>query len=319
MAIGQRTLSGGNGKRVESNLPHVAALFLPFSFLSLPHAWLAWQAFQILCACDVLRRVMAAGTLRASPESVIALVLCPATLGQIAMAQVGWTLAWLVSMAWFARESRTRLLGVWLGLAIASKPFLLILLAWLILRGRRFDVSLCLATIAAACAGGVAVAGRQAYATWLDRTANIHYWESWPLNWSLVGAWRRVAPAAASDHPVLYAILALALVVVLWRLRTIPVADPAGWVLALSSSLLLSPLGWGYYAWILLAPTTAWLVAQPGEGPPAGRRSCSCGRRPDWFRGSRRTPSAWQASRSPRSAALPQPISPRPAGVPDPR
>ena len=106
---------------------------------------------------------------------------------------------------------------------------------------------------------GLVIAGANAYRVWLARTGNIH-WEQWPLNWSLLGAWRRAAPPGFQT-PSCTGFLAVILVLVFYRLRSAPLTAPAGWVFALSSSLLLSPLGWGYYVWILLAPLAAWLSA----------------------------------------------------------
>ena len=250
------------------NLPHVAALFWPLSFVSVGVAWVLWQALQIMCACDILRRVMAETRLGLSPEAVSLLVLCPATIAQLAMAQTGWTLAWLVSKAWYARVDRPGLCGLWLGLAIAAKPFLLVLLVWVVLRQRWLDAVVCATTVALAFAMGLVIAGGNAYRVWLARAGNIR-WEQWPLNWSLLGAWRRAAPAWVPDT-VLYGLLVIILLLVFYRLRFAPFTAPAGWVLALSSSLLLSPLGWGYYLWILLAPLAAWLsAAEKRPGAPA--------------------------------------------------
>lgn len=239
------------------NLPHVAALFWPLSFVSIGTAWAVWQALQIVCACDMLRRVMSEARRCFSPEIVALLVICPATIAQLAMAQTGWALAWLVSMAWYARLGRPGLCGLWLGLAIAAKPFLLVLLVWLALRRRWRDAVVCAVVVGLVFAIGLGVAGANAYRVWLARAGNIR-WEHWALNWSLVGAWRRAAPAGIPDV-VLYALLTAVLVLLFYRLREMPLTSPAGWVVALSSSLLLSPLGWGYYLWILLAPLATWL------------------------------------------------------------
>jgi glycosyl transferase family 87 len=247
----------GTESGLNLNLPHVAALFWPLSFVTVGTAWVLWQALQIVCACDILRRVMSETRLRPSAETVALLMLCPATIAQLAMAQTGWTLAWLVAMAWYTRIARPGWCGLWLALAIAAKPFLLVLLVWLALRRRWLDAFVCAVVVGLIVTAGVALTGVNAYRVWLARTGNIQ-WAHWPLNWSLLGAWHRAVPTGVPDA-LLYSILAIVLALVFERLRHMPLTSPAGWVFALSSSLLLSPLGWGYYVWILLAPLASWL------------------------------------------------------------
>lgn len=244
---------------VNLNLPHVAVLFAPLAGLPLAAAWTVWQLTQIALACDILRRVASETGYVVTPECALALAVMPATLAQLAMGQLGWVLAWLLTMAWLQRH-RCFSRGVWLGLAIALKPLALLPLAWWMLR-REWTSAAASALVMALISGvGLVVLGLDSYVAWFHRVEGIT-WAHFPLNWSLWGLWVRLV----SEGPRLWhvAIIAIVLGLTLGRLGKSSLDRPSGWVLSLTSALLLSPLGWAYYGWILIGPLAAWYPTAP--------------------------------------------------------
>ena len=221
--------------------------------------------------------------------------------GQIAMAQVGWTLAWLVSMAWFFRESRTRLLRSLAGpghceqtvspdsARVAHPPWAAVR-RLAVPRDNRRGVCRWRGSRGPAGLRDVARPDGEYPLLGILAPQLVAGWRVAPC-----GACGRVRPPGALRHPRAGA-------------RRRAVAAP--------HHLARRPCRMGAGAFVFAAAQSAGVgllrvnpasrrqrpgsSPRPGEGPPAGRQSCSCGCRPDWFHGFRRTPSAWQASRSPR-------------------
>jgi len=218
------------------NLPHTAVLLVPLSWLPYGVSLALWQALNLACFFDIGRR------LRFSAWVWIGAFVWIPTWLHMGQGQIGGVVAWLVVRAYLSPS------GWWLGAAMVVKPFTV---AAIIRRewGRLVRYSV---VGLAAVSLGMAIAGLSSYREWvtLTRSHERHEIGLWYHNLSI---WFWEARTEIPAWPV-----AAALCVVsgwaLWRR-----ADP--WRLCLPLALLLSPVGWQYYGWIL-APLTVgatWL------------------------------------------------------------
>lgn len=260
-ADARRWMSGGPlyGSQPEGsgnlNLPHVAICFVTLAWFPDAQAWAVWQAVQLTLACDLIRRTLAAvPSVAVGAELGALLAIAPSTLGQVAMAQMGWVVAWLVARAYLERMLPRA--AIWIGLAVSIKPFLLFVLLWWMVHGEWRRLAVALAVCGSCVVAGVSLAGLDAYTSWYTQ---LHYisWHALPLNWSLAGGVSRWT----DNRYILGGVLLLTGIVALWHLTRLRPNDTRGWVVCLSATLLLSPLGWAYYGWILAAPVMAWILS----------------------------------------------------------
>jgi hypothetical protein len=174
-----------------------------------------------------------------------------------------------VTLAWAAaRRGRWTRAGLYLGLAISVKLFLLIFIPYFLLR-RRLRAAAASGTAAAACfVAGALVLGPGSYSSWLTQLASVDWaWRS--PNASVLGILSRslnenphFSPLAVAPELILpvwlsvFAIVGgLTLVAVTFD-RAGSAVDRA-FALLLSAALLISPLGWVYYLWLGLGPMAA--------------------------------------------------------------
>jgi hypothetical protein len=189
-------------------------------------------------------------------------------------AQVSFVLMAPVTAAWLAcRRGRPVATGVWLGLAAAMKPFLLVFLPYFWLRRKRDTLAAFGATLAAVFGVGLAVFGLDAYRQWAAQLPLVT-WSAYYLNASFVGVLQRsvgrssYALLAHAPDLVLPLAAMLSAVVALVTFRAVshprpePLRTDGDWTALLLAALLISPLGWNYYLWIALWPAAALLAAR---------------------------------------------------------
>ena len=202
---------------------------------------------------------------------------------QAVTGQVAWVLMLLVALAWAAgRRDRQIACGGLLGAAIAIKPFLAPMLLWLGWRGATRAVVAACASAAAIVGLGLAGFGLGQYVEWTHGVSLVS-WYGMPFNASMWGwSYRLLAGDPASLASVMHsgtiaygiaaalcACAAAVTAVGLTRLRTFD----DQWNLVLTTTLLVSPLGWVYYGALLLPgwrgrwpgwlATACWLVPTP--------------------------------------------------------
>ncbi len=263
------TIAGVTHEFPDLNPPHFHLLVWPFVGLPLSQAFYLWIALNGGSA--VVAAVLLCRGLRWRPHitlwlpAAVAALLCASTgaiffTGQyVGLMMVPTALAWRA-----AREGRHYAAGAWLGLLISVKPFLgLFILVWVV---RREWVSLLTASVACGLAFGVgaAVFGVGAHRDWLQALQGV----SWPwadMNGSLQAVLARALQPSPAFTPVLHAPRWIR---PLWLLSVLSVA---AWTAAASrrsvdhaftvtvlGALLISPLGWVYYLWLVL-PAAAGL------------------------------------------------------------
>jgi uncharacterized membrane protein len=267
----QRPLRPGPGYNL--NPPAAVLLFVPFSFLPDPVALYLWTALAIgayvLAAYWIAREVLPrrlvsiAGAIFLSQPAIMSLLL----------GQIGALLMLLLTAAWIAdRKDRLLAAGTLLGIAIGAKPFLLVFVAYALWRRSAAFASGLAAGIAAMVTLGLAVAGVSGFRSWLGAIEQIT-WSAHVANASLLALLTRtlsVTPEILHATPLVarpdlvqplwwtsVAIVGATAAVTLLRTRN---RDQA-WAILLIASLLVSPLGWVYYATIFVGPLLAVALA----------------------------------------------------------
>lgn len=255
------------------NLPHTMLFVWPLAHLSDRAALGVWLAGGLaLGLWASLASVRALGwRLRLFPTllAVVYLIAWAPSAAFTLTAQISFYLMAAVCAAWLAaRRSDSLRAGLWLGLAAATKPFLLLFVPYFVLRRDWRALTAMLAVIAASVGAGLAMFGPGAYGEWLQQLPRIN-WSAHYLNASIMGVLQRtlgrssyavftrapdvVLPLTACVGAVVGA-FTLARVA---RPRRHPQGTDADWAVLLLAALLMSPLGWNYYLWIAVWPVAA--------------------------------------------------------------
>jgi glycosyl transferase family 87 len=253
-------------------------LFVPFSFLSDVVALRVWTALSIafyVLASHWIARAVAPG--RTVSVAAAVLVSQPA-IASLLLGQIGAVLMLAVTAAWLAdRDDRPLRAGVLLGVAVAAKPFLAVFAGYAVWRrSRAFTYGLA-AGFCAALLVGLAAAGIDGYRAWFAALGQIS-WTAHVANGSLLGLFTRLfgttpgvlhtTPLAVRPRliqPLWWASVSLIVVVGIVALARTKDRDRA-WAILLIASLLISPLGWVYYAAMFAGPA---LVAIRCASPAA--------------------------------------------------
>jgi len=258
------------------NLPHTMLLVWPLARLTDQAALAVWLGGALLLgAWSSLAAVRALGwRIRLLPALLVVLYLVAwaPSAAFSRTAQITFYVMAPVCAAWLAhRRGASTRAGLWLGLAAAMKPFLLIFLPYFLVRRDRRALTAMLSVLATCVAIGVAVFGLGAYAEWLAQLPRIS-WSAHYFNASIMGMLQRTigrsAFAVIVHAPALVVPLTalLALVVGLVTLTRVarsgaePARADGDWAALLLAALLMSPLGWNYYLWIAVWPVAALLT-----------------------------------------------------------
>ena len=258
------------------NLPHTMLLVWPLARLSDRAALTVWLSVGLalgtwasLASLRALR-----WRIRLLPALLVVLYLVAwAPSAAFTMtAQISFYVMAPVCAAWLAhRRGESTRAGLWLGLAAAMKPFLLIFIPYFLLRRDRRALTAMLGVLIGCVAVGVAVFGPGAYAEWLAQLPRIG-WSAHYFNASIMGVLQRTigrsgfAVIARAPELVvpLTALLALVVGLITLTRATRPGPEPAradgDWAALLLAALLMSPLGWNYYLWIAVWPVAALLA-----------------------------------------------------------
>jgi hypothetical protein len=268
------------------NPPHFTLLILPLALFPPHPALLLWSLMSLACFLASLLIVFREVKITFAIWSVLVLIIgILAFIGTgtvIFTGQLTFIMMLLVTLFWSAsRHDRWGRAGVYLGLALSLKLFLLIFFPYLVLQ-RRWWAVLVSTGVALACYGlGVMVLGWETYRFWLHDLGMVTWnWAS--MNASLQGFLSRILGPSPYFQPLLNQ---PALIKPLWLLTaglvglaTLALAGldkgriglDRSYALLLVGAQLISPLGWIYYAWLAFGPLfavgvswyTAWLQHQ---------------------------------------------------------
>jgi hypothetical protein len=257
------------------NPPHSHLLLLPLVWLDADYALAIWCVANAFCGLWSMRLIVQELGLEFTPTQrklvIIGLLAFIGTSTAIITAHLSFVMFLLLTLAWrSARRGGWTAAGVWLGLALSIKPFLLFLVPYF-LWNRRWKASAAIvATVFVCLASGFLVFGVQNHLSWIEKLRIADNWAWLPINGSLRGLLTRTFTANLDYANV--ADLGEQTVKWLWLAIGIPLGlasfavagtdssrrgvDRAFAVL-LVGSLLLSPLGWAYYFWMPLGPLAA--------------------------------------------------------------
>ena len=267
------------------NLPHTMLLVWPLAHLSDRVALAVWMGVGLMLgAWSSLASVRALGwRFRLLPALMVALYLVAwAPSAAFSMtAQITFYVMAPVCAAWLAhRCGESTRAGLWLGLAAAMKPYLLIFIPYFLVRRERRALTAMLGVLIACVAVGVAVFGPGAYAEWLAQLPRIS-WSAHYFNASIMGMLQRTigrstfAVITRAPEVVVPLTACLALIVGLVTLTRVarrapePERSDGDWAALLLAALLMSPLGWNYYLWIAVWPVAALLAHRAPWRQPA--------------------------------------------------
>jgi len=267
------------------NPPHFHLLLLPLVGLGPAWALLLWAFASLATLVASVAATLAAVNVRPSARLgfwILAGVICFAGTGAtVVTGQVGLLLLLPVTMAWLAsRQGHAARSGVWLGLAMSVKPFLLILLPYYLFLRQRRAVTAAILTASAMFGIGLLVFGMDTHRAWIDSLSATD-WTWAAMNASILGVVSRTfgespyyAPLAVQPgliRPIWITLAGVVSAAAAWRVtrgRTTADIDRS-WALLLLTALLVSPLGWVYYLWLPLPPLFVLLGARirPHVGP----------------------------------------------------
>jgi alpha-1,2-mannosyltransferase len=258
------------------NPPHFHLIVLPFAALPADQAAIVWMAasvFALMLSLALIGRELAISW---TPFSVLLLVLgvlsFSGTQAFFLTGQMSMLLLLAMTACWMAaRHGRWNAAAVWIGLCLSVKPFVAIFLPYLLLTHRYRAAFVAIATAAAAFAVGFLVFGQENLASWYRALAQSSDWTWAEMNASLLGFFRRafdlqpIAPPLVV-HPgwvnawiPIAGLIGAATLFVAGSDRSPHSVDRA-FGLLLVAAILISPLGWIYYAPVIAGPVAALLI-----------------------------------------------------------
>lgn len=276
-----------SGPFLDMNPPHVHVPFLFLARLSPAWALAIWGVVNGVCmvlAFDLIRRELNAdvfGSFRARLRTIATFLGCAATGAVIITGQLAFAIMLPMTLAWLAaRRGRWRSAGVYLGVLMSVKAFLLIFIPYLLIRRKTDALAAALASFVACFTAGFIVFGVGPHRAWLQTLGSVD-WTWAPMNGSLAGLLNRALAPTPLFTPMLVTapsvrtsiwlvgatIVAAVTFLVVWRDTSSASIDRA-FALLLLAALLISPLGWIYYLWLALGPIGAFLTS-PRRGATA--------------------------------------------------
>jgi hypothetical protein len=268
------------------NPPHVVLALEPLAWLARPASLAAWALASAASAVWALYLIFQELDVTFTPAALawtLFAVLAPAATGALLYnAQIGWVLWGPMTWAWArARHGRWTTAAIALGLITSVKPFVGLFVP-VLAASRRLRPAMVAAATAVACfASGIAALGWPAFVSWMHVVRSVT-WADVVFNASLPGLFVRLFTtrgrpiwnlAAAADAPALVLPLSIAAgtVVAAMTVKAAIDARPTGghaadtapaavdrlFAATLAAALLITPLGWIYYEFLLAAPLAA--------------------------------------------------------------
>jgi alpha-1,2-mannosyltransferase len=271
------------------NPPHVSLVFLPFSMLTVEHAYLGWAlATSLSLALSAWLIVNQTAYRPGLADTVLigafAFTATP-TLAYAGTGNLTGPLTLLITWTWSSwRSGRSTATGIGVGLAWSIKLFFVPLVVYLFAKRQWRSGALAIATGAAAFVLGLAVFGTSELMAWTRALADVQ-WPWLALNSSIAAPLTRAAYVANQEsttapeiakalHIGLTASAGFALTGLVAALRDDD--RDRSFLLLLVTCLLTFPLGWVYYWWVFAGP----LVASWGRRPI---RIGFCASLPGWL------------------------------------
>jgi hypothetical protein len=278
---------GGDSPCLGPNLnpPVFMLLMKPLSGLAYAQAWWVWAAASALCAAISIWLMASTseqeGVRKATWWTIgfaLLMVYYP-SIGNHTLAQLGMLLLLLLTAAWHHKRLGNDLLaGMWLGLAVGLKPFLLPMAACLIVTRCWKMLAAVSATVLITVLVGAGLCGWQAYADYLQVAGNVNWTATnWNASWTGLidryfiatpdSVWPITRPFARALSFTCAGATFAALLFTVRRHCQKPddrLAHNALFAMGPAACLLMSPLGWLYYFPLLALPFfICWRWAAP--------------------------------------------------------
>jgi alpha-1,2-mannosyltransferase len=261
----------------DMNPPHLHLLLLPLAWLPAFHAFLVWAGFSVVSLMAAAWLIVRELRLRVTPIGLLwtalAVAACAPTGTLLVTGQLSWLFLWPATVGWIAvrRGAWTKAAIVW-GVLASVKPFLLVLPVYVALRRQWRAGAMSVATITTCYGVGIVVFGLDAHRAWFMALRDSSAWAWAAMNGSLLGLASRTLAPSPYLAPLVNAPRAISLVwltlslggaaVTAWALMQRETDPDRDLLLLLLLGLLVSPLGWIYYAWWLLGPALAVVSAR---------------------------------------------------------
>jgi hypothetical protein len=260
------------------NPPHFHLILLPLGVLPRGMALECWWIMNFLCLFACVRWIAAEVQLEITTQvrqlGLVALLAFAGTNCMIVTSQLAFVLLVPLTLAWRgARHGRWAWCGFWLGVVMSIKPFLLLLVPYLLLRRRWQAVVACGSAGILCFALGVLVFGIDNHLSWQRGLGSADSWAWLPMNASLLGMLSRtfsenlyfteVAILPPSTIRTAFFVLGATIALISLYVTTrdsSPIEVDRSQALLLTTSIMLCPLGWAYYFWLPLGPVTALVL-----------------------------------------------------------
>jgi len=258
------------------NPPHFHLIVLPFAMLPPDQAAIVWMVASLIALMLSLALIGRELGITWTPFSMLLLGLgvlsFSGTQAFFLTGQITMLLLLAMTACWMAaRHGRWGAAAVWMGLCTSVKPFNAIFLPYLLLTRRYRAAFVAIATAGAAFAVGFLVFGQENLASWYRALAQSGDWTWAEMTASLLGFFRRafdhqpIAPPLVV-HPgwvnvwiPIAGLIGAATLLVAVSDRTAHAVDRA-FALLLVAAILISPLGWIYYAPVIAGPVAALFI-----------------------------------------------------------
>ena len=250
------------GVRGNMNPPQFQLLVYPLTALGLDAANMVFRGLNVVSLCVCLwwlSRQARAPADRWTVADLGALLSWAPMASMISLNELTWIVWPLLLVTWSCwRRERWTPGAVAFGVALGLKPFLGVLLLWLLVKGRWRPAAIAVGTALASFGIAWLAYGSRVFPAWVRALNSVGWWWA-PMNASVQG-WlaRTVSPMGAVSGigppwlaPVATALAVLLLVVAL--IRTRHASFERSWRLLMLTALLASPLGWIYYLWWAIA------------------------------------------------------------------
>jgi hypothetical protein len=257
------------------NPPHFHLLIFPLVPLPMNAGFAIYALVSVVCLVASLRILATELNLKPAPRTrqfyLLGLLAFCGMNALLMTGQLTWLLMLPVVLGWrAARRSEWGWAGIFLGVSMSLKPFLLILLPYLVFKKYWNGAISCALATAGCFSLGVIVFGVEEHRAWIEGLGKADGWAWLPMNGSLWGFLTRNAGPSLFYYPAL--VVSTAALKWIWLslgsvIGVITLLAAVGdrseqqidraFALLLVASLLLSPLGWTYYFWLPLAPVVA--------------------------------------------------------------
>ncbi len=260
---------GGEAPCLGPNLnpPFFMVIMRPLSRLSYSDAWWTWAGMSALWGAIsvwLMTGTAPQGFVRRAAQWVIGctVLFCYyPSIGNHTLGQMGMLLLWLMTLAWHLKQrGRVLLSGMFLGLALGLKPFLLPLFACLLVTRQWRMLRATAVTVLLTLLAGGWLCGLQAYADYFQVANNVNWTATnWNASWTglidryFIGTPDSLWPETRPVARALSFACSAATLAVLWRALRCPSQCSQAqraevmFILGPAACLLMSPLGWVYY------------------------------------------------------------------------